>query len=336
MLSHPLSIAIVLLELGSLYFLARAALPASRLLLKESSGNGAQGVADSDMEASSVNGYRLFIVQAVAFFLALIGISLVFPPILTGIMCGTGVLQISGDTGIRMLLVKGLLLLSLYVWAQVDLVRRTLSEEHLDAGCAKGLICTVPFVVLGVWLSIETLWALGHGQSGDCCTIAYGGTLKGSLLLDSSWLLGGLALLSILVLAYGICVVRNSAIATWLYALGGGVILVWCVVAYFAMVYFFSAYYYGVTQHHCPWCLFLPGNFGIGYPLTLAMALLLSQGAALVIRNRINCLYPLPVEWLQRKNRISGLLILAGMVVYFLVSLIPMVIWRIGHGAWLK
>lgn len=329
MLFHPLSIAVVFVDTISLYFLFFALFHSIRFLLQETDGCGVSVSSLATLEKISINGRLVLALQGISFLLIILGISLVFPPILTGIMCGTGVLQISGETGVRMLLVKVSALLILHLWWQIDLANRELARKELNQAIAKAMLCSVPFVLLGVWLSVSTLWALDRGQSGDCCTLAYGASVSGGVTFNPVVWFSLLAATSIIVLFFAFRAIGNRQFSSRVRIFFLCNLILWCMLASFNLFYFFSSYYYGVTQHHCFWCLFLPGNYSVGYLFFFVMAIMLSQVITVFVVGRLVVSHTELSGWVAQKRRRSGLLIIAGMITYFLLILIPVVVWQI-------
>ena len=333
MLFHPLSIAVILTDAVSCYFLFAAFSSSIRVLLQDGEADEQESPLSVIREESiSRNGRFILLLQCLSLLFMLFGISLVFPPILTGIMCGTGVLQISGETGVQMLLVKICTLLVLHVWYLIDRAKQELPAGKMDMAAAKAMLCSVPFVFLSVWLTVKTLWVMNMGQSGDCCTLAYGAAADGSSVNLNLWLtlLGGSTLVLFL---FGAGAGKRNPIPIQLFAvLAGGVL--WGLAATVCLDYFFSAYYYGVSQHHCLWCLFLPGNYGVGYLFFFVLALVLSQSSALFVNGRIAMSQGELVKWTGMKRQQSGMLIIAGIFVYFLLTLLPVLLWKIQHGVW--
>ena len=334
MLFHPLSIAVILADVASLYFLFSALSLSIRLLLQDADADSRRNALPViKQESVTGNGRLVLILQCLSFLLILLGVSLFFPPVLTGIMCGTGVLQIGGETGVRMLLVKICALLALYVWYQIDRANRQLPAREMDMAAAKAMLCCVPFALLSVWLTIKTLWVLNAGQSGDCCSLAYGAAANGSSVNLKLWLLL-LAGFSLILFLFGIAAAgKKKIVPLQLMATPGGGFL-WVVTASVCLYWFFSAYYYGVSQHHCLWCLFLPGNYSVGYLFFIILAVVLSQSIFVFVHGRIAMLQPALSIWSRRKMQQSGRLIIIGMIVYFLLILIPVLLWKIQHGVW--
>jgi len=334
MLFHPLSILIIITELCSLYFLFSALTFSIRFLLQETGEERKKCTLAISEENMTRNGHLVLLLQCVASGLLLLGISLVFPPILTGIMCGSGVLQISGETGIRMLLVKLCALLGMYVWYVIDCANRELPEKQLTPATSRTMLCCVPFVLMGFWLSIKTLWVLNLGQGGDCCTIAYGTAAGGGIPFTLSFWLISLAVISTVLFFSLLCILAVEKRSSFLFLVSLCSSLIWCLTASLCLRYFFTAYYYGVTQHHCLWCLFLPRNYYVGYCFFCVLVLVLSQSVRIFVTGRIALLRKELSAWARRKIRQSALLIIAGMILYFLLILIPMIFWKVQNGAW--
>lgn len=319
MLFHPLVIAVLLLDLLSLIGLFSAFWTSLQFVL---------GNKMDDGEKVRISPGRLVLVlQCVSFLLLLVGVSLIFPPILTGIMCGTGVLAISGETGVRMLLVRIGTLLALFVWYQLDSASTEFPKNDMKMIAAKGMLFSVPFVVLGVWLSAKTLWLLNTGVSGDCCSLAYGSTgVGGKFTFHPGVWLSFLTILSVILFMTALFAASKKELSQRLIVLTSCCGIVWCLPATVCLLYYFSVYYYGVSQHPCYWCLFLPGNYFIGYPLFFAMGIVLSQSFAIFVYGRLSFFKPQLADWSREKRRKSASFIISGMLVYFLLTISPVII----------
>jgi hypothetical protein len=178
--------------------------------------------------------------------------------------------------------------------------------------------------VLGVWLSAETLWLLNVGASGDCCSIAYGSLAAGSNhIFNSAVWLFSLIVFSVVLFLSALFVLCTKGLSQRLITLTGCCGIGWCLPASVCLLYYFSAYYYGVSQHSCFWCLFLPGNYCVGYPLFAAMGIILSQSVAILLYGRLSFLKPQLLEWTREKIRKNAMLLIVGTLIYFLLTIGP-------------
>ncbi len=107
MIYHPLSLSLLSLDLLSLYFLVSALFVSIGVVLHWTPGTATteQILLGSAAETASLQGRIVFVLQLLSFILILFAFTTVFPGLIPGAMCGTGVLQASGETGLRMLLV---------------------------------------------------------------------------------------------------------------------------------------------------------------------------------------------------------------------------------------
>jgi len=242
-------------------------------------------------------------------------------------MCGTGVLQISGETGVRMLLVRMCSLLALYVWYQVDLANNALRKRDLDTAVARSMLLCTPFVLLAVWLTVKTFLLLNMGANGDCCSLAYGTPAGGGgFVFNRNLWLFCLAAASTVLLLISLYALSQKQLSSRLVLLSTSSGIFWCLSASVCLIYFFSAYYFGVTQHHCLWCLFLPGNYSIGYPLFFAMALVFCQSISIFVHDRLARSLPQLSAWSQNRMQRSCRLIIAGLFFYMSLTIFPAIL----------
>lgn len=342
MIWHPLALSFLSLDLLTCYFLFWALLTSGRIVLHWSAGsaNSRQILLESAAETASLQGRICIVLLVCSFVLILFGIATVFPKMVPGAMCGTGVLQASGETGLRMLLVRIGGLLCLFIWYQLDRNNRLLQDGLLSEAVAKAMLLSSPFVIMGVVLTLKMVWQLNVEQAVDCCAVVYdqfGSTREAQSTLggsDGFWL-SCLGVLSILLFGGALLLVFRSAPIKVLIAVLFPVALFWCGVASVSLVHIFSSYHYGVLHHHCPWCLFLPEHNSVGYPLFFAIAVVLLESIAVVVNHRISLLIPALENFVEKRMRQSGWRIVSAMICYFLFAIMPALVWRIRYGVWI-
>ncbi len=316
MLFHPLSLVINIIDLLSLYFLFAAFLPSFRFVLQES--------AEGTLENCGRNGNILFLLQSVSFALTIVGISLVYPPILTGIMCGTGVIHMAGETGTRMLIVRLCVLLVLYIWHLIERCNTKGKQRPLNMALARGMLLVCPFVLLAVWLNMQMVWTLSHGASADCCTVVYGGTATGLFSISVTVWLIFLVLLSVLLLGLAVGVVFKKSVSQALLIVLLLIGVLWCLVASVCLYTFFAKLYYGGAPHRCLWCLFLPANSSVGYLFLVTIGAVFFQSNAILVRARLARYVPEMAEEQNSRMRRGGIVILAAVLVYVLLTIGPL------------
>jgi hypothetical protein len=109
----------------------------------------------------------------------------------------------------------------------------------------------------------------------------------------------------------------------------------WVPVAAIALVRVLAAYHYGVLHHHCPWCLFLPVHGGVGYPLFGALMVAAFEGAAAWGAAAIAARYPVVEPAGAARVRRSGRRVVAAVLLFFLLSAGPALLWRLRFGVWM-
>ncbi len=126
MIWHPLSLTIMGLDALSLLFVLAASLSALRVVTRWDPAS--TSAAQISMEAA-VDVGALATRFGLVFFLAssallLFAIAQVFPPLVQGAMCGTGVLEAMGSGAWRSLASRLLAVAALWVWMSLEGVNR--------------------------------------------------------------------------------------------------------------------------------------------------------------------------------------------------------------------
>lgn len=343
MIWHPLALSFISLDLLSCYFLFWALLTSGRIVLHWSAGaaDSRQILLEAAAETASLQGRICMALQFCSFVLILFSIATVFPKLVPGAMCGTGVLQASGETGLRMLLVRAGGLIALFVWHQLDRNNRLLEEGLLSEAVAKGMLLSSPFILMGIVLSMQMVWQLNVEQAVDCCAVIYdqfGSAKEAALTMggsDSQWL-ACLSILSILLFGGAFRLIMAPVVTAPLVYSLFCVALFWGATASITLVHIFSSYHYGVLHHHCPWCLFLPEHYSVGYPLFFAIGVVLLESVGLVVSHRSVLFVPELASFARKRMRQCGLRLAAAMFCYFLFAVVPALVWRVSHGVWIS
>jgi hypothetical protein len=111
--------------------------------------------------------------------------------------------------------------------------------------------------------------------------------------------------------------------------------VVWVVAAVSALIRVFSAYYYQVLNHHCPWCLFLPQHGFIGFFLFGALGLAIFEAAIAWITDRVARTSPDLAPPALKRCRAAGLRIVIASLVFGGLAGIPPILWRLRFGVWM-
>lgn len=338
MIWHPFSLSVLALDLLAL-LLMLAALPAVLDVAAgwtPSASDAAQIRRELGAEAAALN-----VRWALAFFSAatliwIAAVSGALVELVPGAMCGTGVMQAMAERGPRAVALRLLAVWVGYQWAVLEGLNRRLPEAALAPLVARVSCVVLPVVLLAV---VDTFQALAHLNAREpvsCCSVVY--DQFRSLAEARQWagvsdrgLVGATLALGLALLTAGAAVWRSPPRAgrAALLALLGPV---WSAVAALTLVRVLSAYYYGVLQHHCPWCLFLPEHHRIGYLLFGLLAAVTLEAPAALAASR--CAGRVPGAE-TRARRAAAVAALAA-VGFVLLTFIPPLLWRWRFGVWMS
>lgn len=343
MITHPLLLALLALDALSLLFLLYAARVQLRVLLGwEPGSSSARQVALEN----AVDGAALATRWGVSFFFAatllwVVAVSAVLPGLVRGAMCGTGVLEAMRGLGERTLALRGLTLLVLWVWRTLDGLQRSVPRAPGVPTAARWQLLAIPLVLLAVVYGVRALWQLDPEQPVSCCTVVYtalgpAAAAKARGFGVSAWLTTS-ALLTLLLASLALARrwrwAGSSSLA--LSTLVAAVAAIWLPVSTFVLIRWLAAYHYQVLHHICPFCLFLPEHYAVGYPLYGALLLVALESLAALAAARFAAAYPSVQQAALRRERRALALVLGGLVVFLLLAAGPALLWRWQHGVWI-
>jgi hypothetical protein len=266
MIWHPLQLTTLAALFIGLLLLAAAAVKAFRIVLgwNPASADRAQISLEIEAEAAVVMARWALWITLLSIMLMILGVTNVFPALIPGAMCGTGVMQAMGPAGTGFLILNAILLGILLFWNTVEKLDRRRPDYPLARLGARLLLLALPVAVLAFVQSVSAAFGVDTHRPVDCCAVVYDQyrTLSEaqsiSGLSDGFWLSawGGL---SILLLILGLLVRRPATAPSMKWnGLLAATAALWVPVAAITLTDILSAYHYGVLQHRCPWCLFLP------------------------------------------------------------------------------
>jgi len=271
--------------------------------------------------------------------MGLIGIALSWHRIIPGAMCGTGVLQAMGIAGPRAMLFWGITLTLLYAWAVMDGLDRRHPLFARIPSCARLLITAAPFLALALVYSWQSLMRIDSSAPVSCCAAVYDlvlGSASESRLMAA---LPPTALWSSLIgsIILPIAVLRSSPPHPGRRAGApvAALAIVWCVLAAMAVKYVWSAYYYQVLSHPCPWCLFLADHGGAGFLIFACLAVVTLEAVAFWVSDHTCHAYPVLAEPARHRRRTAARRITASIIAFTLLSVGPALAWRLRTGAWI-
>lgn len=342
MTRHPLLMGVAVMDGLSLLFLIASALTALRILSGWTPGSAdrRQIELETAAEGAALHARIAFGFFAVSTVVLIAAMANALPPIVPGAMCGTGVLQATDGRGGRALLFRLLGLVALYLWRTTEDLNRAQPESPLAVSQARALLLAPPAVFLGVMDTVRAAGALSSHGPVSCCAVIYDqvrsvtGTGRTAGIPDGVWVWGFVATGLLLLGAAGWAAAARRPSRTSARLLAVAAIL-WAPVAAIALVRALAAYHYGVLHHHCPWCLFLVDHHGVGYPLFGALAIIVLEGPAAWVAAGIGWRHPAIAESAALRVRRSGRRIVIAVLLFFLLSTGPALLWRARFGVWM-
>lgn len=276
---------------------------------------------------------------AAAAAMGLFGIAVIWPHLIPGAMCGTGVLQAMGADGVRAMIFWGAALIILYGWRVMDRLDRFFPRGRLVQPCARMMILAAPFLLSALFHTWRALLSSDATPAVSCCAAVYdqvlderaGALASAGTIPMALWgsLAGGIILLAAALQKIHSPLRGSGAwvgvtAPVWVGAAGVGVKQVW------------SAYYYRVLSHPCPWCLFLPDHNGAGFFIYGAIAMVFAECTALWLIDRVRRRHGGLAGPAARRIRRAGRRIVLALVVLTALTTGPALCWRIRTGVWLS
>jgi len=343
MISHPLSLAVAAMDAVGLLMILSAAATAVQVVLFWSPASTAAG--QIRLEVKTESAFMLVPWAAGIYVMAslmLIGlVTNVLPHMVPGAMCGTGVMQATGGSGIRAMGFRLLVVVLLFFWVVLERLNHDRPDVPITALNARLLLISVPIIAIAALDTFRMFRDLDVQTPVDCCAAVYdlvdaSGGLRAAGAIPDVWWLRGYCLLSPLLLAAGWRVWRrkNSPGSTCFFLMAG-LAPAWVLAAYKSLIKILAAYYYGVLHHHCPWCLFLPEHRFIGFPLFAALLVVLLEGPGAYIVARVARRFPVLGPAADQRCRTAGRRLTMALMVFGALSGVPAILWRLRYGVWM-
>jgi hypothetical protein len=276
---------------------------------------------------------------AAAVVMGLTGIALVWHRIIPGAMCGTGVLQTMGIAGHRAMLFWSVAIILLYAWRVMDGLDHHHPQGLLIPAGARLFITAAPFIILALGHSWQGLMRIDGAPPVSCCAAVYDQVLSNA---STSPIMAGFRSVSLWISLTGSAVLPVAAVvaATRIKRrLAGATIAAtatgWSVLSTVCVKHVWSAYYYEVLSHPCPWCLFLPDYHGIGFLIFACLAAVALEGVAFWVADHIVQRYTALAAPAKRRRQKAAWRIMAGVVAFSLLTLGPALTWRLRTGVWM-
>ncbi len=343
MIWHPLLLSVLTLDVLALFFLLAGLLSALQIAARWSpaSVEKEQLALERRAESASIQGRTCAVLLLTSTLILIIAISGVLPDLVPGAMCGTGVLQATQGAGGRALALRALALGLVAAWHLVDRLNRARPGSPLALTASRALLLAGPVVFLAVYDTFRAVLRLDVHRPVDCCSVVYdqirpAGEAVGTFGLPEAYGVWGLALGGIVILFLGVRLRRSrrqqEPRRTAPLAL---VTLCWVPLAASALVRSLAAYHYGVLQHRCPWCLFLPEHKLVGYLLFGALTLTAVEAGAAFLCSKIAATLPALEPDTLKRSRAAGLRITAATALFLALSGLPPLLWRLRFGVWM-
>lgn len=289
-------------------------------------------------EAAALLGKWSLGVLAAAALIGLIGITRAWHALIPGAMCGTGVLQAMGADGKRALLFWGTVLAILYGWQVLERLDNTCPERPGIQHGARLLLTAAPFLTLALFHTWQALMRIDGAPTVSCCAAVYDRALISPATVQGrAWIvalgryagLAGTLILPAAAILAQRCPQRVPA------GMVAGLALGWTAAATIAVKHIWSAYYYQVLSHPCPWCLFLPDTNGAGFLIFGCLALIVLESLALWVANAARRRHPQLTASAERRGRRAVMRMVTAIAVYTLLTAGSAILWRLRTGVWM-
>lgn len=339
---HPFILAVILLDVLSLFFLFRAAAGAVRTEAGWTPGSSTrrQIRLETAYETGAISARVVLVMMAVSTSILVFGVTNVLPEVVPGAMCGTGVIQATAGQGGRSFLFRFVALAILYLWSTLETLNRASPDFPLARLNSRLLLLVSPFAFLAVLDTFNGFGSLDVHKPVDCCTVVYdrltaGDGIRSAALVNDNAIVLLFAVSTFLLVLFGVAAVKADHRHFGRLSAASAVIsLVWAAVAAMALVRVFAGYYYEVLHHYCPWCLFLPEHKFAGFPLFLLLGAAFIQPVAACALHRAGTHL-----WMKESSARKAKRALMWMIVFTLfftlMAVWPALSWRLRFGVWM-
>jgi hypothetical protein len=341
MLYHPLVLAIGTMDILALFLLARTALTAVRTKAGWTPGSSAreQIRLETAYETGAIATRAVFAIVAGSTVVLLIAITNVFPQMVPGAMCGTGVIQAMEGHGPRMFTFRISGLVLLYFWVALERLNRARPDFPLTRQNAGIFLLACPFLFLGIVDTFDAFRSVDVQKPVDCCSAVYRlsmsrGEVRSVGGTSDAFLVPAFVVLTLVMVISGLGgLVRRSP---GIFSVSAAIVsLAWAPVSGITLVRVFAAYHYEVLEHHCPWCLFLPEHCFVGFPLffSLGIAFVEAPLSYLLVKTSRRC--PALANQAMRRARVALAVMLLFAMLFMAMTLVPALLWRLRFGVWI-
>ncbi len=298
----------------------------------------AQLKCERQAETASLLGRWAVGVLTAAGVIQLIGIALIWPAMVAGAMCGTGVLQAMGPSGAQALGWWAAGLIVLHGWRVMDRLNLARPWGELTADNGRVLLLAAPLIAMALMHSILALMHAETAAPVSCCAAIYDQIIHAPQSPRTQQ-----ALQIIQLGLYWTGAAALLGLAQWQRRFAGsqavmgllGICLIWTLAATGTLKCIWSAYYYEVLSHSCLWCLFSMDYYGAGFILTLALAAVLVNAVAMVLIWRAWGIWPALGPAAAAGIRRHAMFLTIAISVYLAAASGPALMWRLKNGMWL-
>jgi hypothetical protein len=344
MIWHPLLIAVIVGDLLSLLLWLGAAGTAFQIVTQwvPQSAKREQIQLERKAETARLSAKFSLAVFFLSTALLIIGITNVFPEIVPGAMCGTGVLQATDGLGGRALMVRFFVFFIMALWLTYEKLNLSRPDAPLTMYNSRVLLLALPFFLLAVIATFRGILRIDSHQPVDCCAVVYDqfGNLAAARQIagiPNNFWVGTFWMLTTLMLLCAVWFLKKNR-THGEKAIGSLAVItgIWVPIAVITLVRVYAAYFYQVLHHHCPWCLFLPEHKFVGVVLFGALIIITLEGPISYMAAKTAANFPVLLPRARRRSRLAGLRLLLAAVAYSGMVGLPAIYWRLLYGAWLR
>jgi hypothetical protein len=343
MIWHPLLIAVIVGDLLSLLLWLGAAGTAFQIVTQwvPQSAKREQIQLERKAETARLSAKFSLAVFFLSTALLIIGITNVFPEIVPGAMCGTGVLQATDGLAGRALMVRFFVFFIMALWLTYEKLNLSRPDAPLTMYNSRVLLLALPFFLLAVITTFRGILRIDSHQPVDCCAVVYDqfhylAAARQIAGIPNIFWVGTFWMLTTLMLLCAVWSLKTKRThgekATGSLAV---ITVIWVSIAVVTLVRVYAAYFYQVLHHHCPWCLFLPEHKFVGVPLFGALIIITLEGPISYLAVKAAANYPDLLPGARRRSRLAALRLLLAAVAYMGMVALPAIYWRLLYGVWL-
>ena len=341
---HPITLGLWLLDLLSwlVYLSAAGRLFAALPGWRPDVCDRHQLAREHRLDLAALQGRWLFALQGFYLLLLVAAVTSVWPVLVPGAMCGTGVMQAMGISGYQAIVWRVAVVGCLAVWSLVAGMNAQDPRGRSAVLSAKLLLPVGPLLFAAGLTLARALAAVRPDHPVSCCSLVYdrtvlaGGSAAGaSCLPPSLWVtlaLGGWVLPAIWGYRQWRCPLCAGLFARLFFAIG---VFCWLWSAVASLKWWFANYIFEVLSHPCLWCLFLPEHHLIGFALFGLAVWAAHANFVVLIAGILGNEYSYMRTSALDRTRRAGLALMASSTGFLLLAGAPAILWRFRFGGWM-